>query len=182
MEVGSENSLWQATGIELDTSPTLQDEIQTDVVIVGAGFTGLSAALQLSENNTNVVVLDKYDVGFGASGRNGGQVNPMLPYNSPEDIQKIIGNHFFENLCQASLNSADALFELIEKYKIDCDARQKGWLRVDHCEKARKTSLHNAEGWIKYGAKMEPVDQTEVERLSGTSFYKSGIIAEKGGH
>ena len=181
MEVGSENSLWQATGIELDTNPILEDEIHTDVVIVGAGFTGLSAALQLSENNTNVVVLDKYDVGFGASGRNGGQVNPMLPYNSPEDIQKIIGNHFFENLCQASLNSADALFELIEKYKIDCDARQKGWLRVDHCEKARKTSLHNAEGWIKYGAKMEPVDQTEVERLSGTSFYKSGIIAEKGG-
>ena len=181
MEVGSKNSLWQATAINLDANPTLEDEIQTDVVIVGAGFTGLSAALQLSENNTNVVVLDKYDVGFGASGRNGGQVNPMLPYNSPEKIQQYIGNHFFENLCQASLNSADALFELIAKHKIDCQARQKGWLRVDHCEKARKTSLHNAEGWIKYGAKMTPVDGAEVERLSGSKLYKSGILAERGG-
>jgi len=181
MEVGSENSLWQATAIKLDANPPLVEEIQTDVVIVGAGFTGLSAALQLSENHTNVVVLDKYDVGFGASGRNGGQVNPMLPYNSPEKIQQYIGNHFFENLCQASLDSADSLFELIAKHKIDCQARQKGWLRVDHCEKARKTSLHNAEGWIKYGAKMKPVDHAEAERLSGSSVYKSGIIAERGG-
>jgi len=181
MEVGSENSLWQATAITLDSNPTLADEIHTDVVIVGAGFTGLRAALHLSENKTNVVVLDKYDVGFGASGRNGGQVNPMLPFNSPENIQKLIGNHYFENLCQASLNSADALFEMIAKHKIDCQARQKGWLRVDHCEKARQTSLHNAEGWIKYGAKMEPVEQAEVERLSGSSLYKSGIVATRGG-
>lgn len=181
MEVGSENSLWQATAISLDPNPTLEDEIHTDVIVVGAGFTGLRAALHLSENKTNVVVLDKYDVGFGASGRNGGQVNPMMPFNSPENIQKLIGNHFFENLCEASLNSADALFELIEKHKIDCQARQKGWLRVDHCEKARKAARHSAEGWIKYGAQMEPVDQAEVERLSGSKLYKSGIIAAKGG-
>jgi len=181
MEVDSKSSLWQATAINLDANPTLEDEIHTDVVVVGAGFTGLRAALHLSENKTNVVVLDKYDVGFGATGRNGGQVNPMLPYNSPEDVQKLIGHHFFENLCQASLNSADALFELIKKYDIDCDARQKGWLRVDHCEKARKISLHNAEGWIKYGAQMEAVDQATVEKLSGSQFYKSGILASTGG-
>ncbi len=181
MDQSSMNSLWKATATKLDANPNLEDEIHTDVVVVGAGFTGLRAALHLSENNTQVVVLDKYDVGYGASGRNGGQVNPMLPFNSPETIQKLIGHHFFENLTEASLNSADALFELITKYKIDCQARQHGWLRVDHCEKARKVAIHNAEGWIKYGAELISLEQTEVQRLSGSKLYKSGIVAPKGG-
>lgn len=175
------NPLWRETATQLDANPTLEDEIQTDVVVVGAGFTGLRAALHLAENNTQVVVLDKFDIGYGASGRTGGQVNPMLPFNSPEQIQKLIGNHFFENLTQASLSSADALFELIESHDINCQARQKGWLRVSHCEKAHKIALHNAEGWIKYGAEFVPVDEAEVQRLSGSQLYKSGIVAPKGG-
>lgn len=175
------NSLWRATANDLESNPTLEGDIHTDVVIVGAGFTGLRAALELSENKTNVVVLDEFDVGHGASGRTGGQVNPMMPFNSPDKIQKLLGYDFFENLTQASLNSADALFALIEKHKIDCQARQKGWLRVDHCEKARETALNAAEGWIKYGAELNPISGDEVQRLSGSSLYKSGIVAPKGG-
>ena len=181
MNQTSINSLWWATANKLDPNPMLEDEIHTDVVVVGAGFTGLRAALQLSENNTNVVVLDEFDVGYGASGRTGGQVNPMMPFNSPEKIQKLLGYEFFENLTQASLNSADALFELIEKHKIECQARQKGWLRVNHCEKARGAALSAAEGWIKYGAELNPIEGAEVQRLSGSTLYKSGIVAVKGG-
>ena len=181
MNQTSINSLWRATANQLESNPTLEDEIHTDVVVVGAGFTGLRAALHLSENNTNVVVLDEFDVGYGASGRTGGQVNPMMPFNSPEQIQKLLGYDFFENLTQASLNSADALFELIEKHKIDCQARQRGWLRVNHCEKARKAALNAAKGWIKYGAELNPIEGAEVQRLSGSTLYKSGIVAAKGG-
>lgn len=181
MDDGILNSLWQDTAHKVVANPALADEIQTDIVVIGAGFTGLRAALQLAENNTQVVVLDKFDVGYGASGRNGGQVNPMLPFNSPEQIRKFIGNHFFENLTQASLNSADALFEFISKYDINCQARQNGWLRVDHCEKSRKVALQNAQSWIKYGAELFPLDETEVWRLSGSRHYKSGIVAPKGG-
>ena len=52
---------------------------------------------------------------------------------------------------------------------------------MDHCDKARKISLHNAEGWVKYGAEMIPLDEPDVRRISGSKLYKSGIVAPKGG-
>jgi glycine/D-amino acid oxidase-like deaminating enzyme len=56
----------------------LTDDIEEDLVIVGAGFTGLSAALHLAEAGLSVVVLEAKEIGWGASGRNGGQVNPAF--------------------------------------------------------------------------------------------------------
>jgi glycine/D-amino acid oxidase-like deaminating enzyme len=56
----------------------LTDDVESDVVIVGAGFTGLSAALHLAEAGLSVVVLEAKEIGWGASGRNGGQVNPAF--------------------------------------------------------------------------------------------------------
>ena len=70
------NSLWSATANETPTCPTLTSELEADVAIVGAGFTGLSAALHLAELGKQVVVLEAQTPGWGASGRNGGQVNP----------------------------------------------------------------------------------------------------------
>lgn len=87
MDNNTPHSLWQETATKLSANPTQEGELHTDVVVVGAGFTGLRAALYLAENKTQVTLLDKFDVGYGASGRNGGQVNPMLPFNSPERIR-----------------------------------------------------------------------------------------------
>ncbi len=126
-------SLWVHTAAAIDPCPPLTDDVDCDVTIVGAGFTGLRAALALAEAGSRVVVIDAGDVGWGASGRNGGQVNPMLPFNGPDQLHKLLGPSYFERLTQASLNSADELFALIRRYQIDCDARQHGWLRVDHC-------------------------------------------------
>ena len=91
----------------------------------------------------------------------------MLPFNTPERIRKLVGPRYFESLTAASLNSADELFRLIEKYRIDCQPRQNGWLRVDHCDKARRISQKNAEVWNRYDAEMHPVEDEEVRRLSG---------------
>lgn len=175
------DSLWFDTAIELEPSPVLEGETNTDVVVIGAGFTGLRAALSLAEAGSRVMVLDAFDIGWGASGRNGGQVNPMLPFNTPEQIRKLVGPKFFESLTAASLNSADELFELIKTYDIDCQPRQKGWLRVDHCDKARKVSQSNAEKWNRLGADMHTVEDEEVKLLSGSKIYRSGIVAPRGG-
>ena len=91
-------------------NPQLSGDLHTDVAILGAGFTGLRAALALAEAGTSVVMLDAGDVGWGASGRTGGQVNPMLPFNSPEGLRRILGQTYFERLTETSLNSADELF------------------------------------------------------------------------
>jgi len=175
------DSFWAHTATPAELNPPLTKSIKTDVVIIGAGFTGLRAALTLAEASTQVTVLDAADVGWGASGRTGGQVNPMLPFNTPDKIRQLVGDTHFELLTQASLGSADELFDLIRKHDIDCQARQNGWLRVDHTPKVQALSVANAETWNQYGAEMIPVDADEVEKISGTSAYYSGVVVPKGG-
>ena len=125
-----QTSLWRESPEKTPGNPSLEGQIFADVAVVGAGFTGLRAAAVLAESGVNVVVVEAKDVGWGASGRSGGQVNPMLPFNSPERIRQIVGDDKFEAVSKASLNSATELFEFIEKYQIRCGARQNGWLRV----------------------------------------------------
>lgn len=174
-------SLWSKTATPLEPSPALLEDQNCDVTIIGAGFTGLRAALKLAEAGLKVIVLDAGDVGWGASGRSGGQVNPMLPISDPDKLHNLVGTKYFESITETSLNSADELFELIEKYQIDCQARQHGWLRVNHSEKVIKQTTHNAEKWNRYGANMRFVEGNELQTLTGSSVYKTGILTPEGG-
>ncbi len=178
---GTEDSLWAATVSKRYAGVPLAEDVTCDVAVIGAGFTGLRAALDLSEAGSTVTVVDAGGVGWGASGRNGGQVNPMLPVYQPNDLMKAVGATYFERLAEVSLGSADALFDLIRKYDIACDARQKGWLRVDHCPKARETARKGARLWAEYGADFQFIDGDEVRRLSGSPAYDSAMLAPKGG-
>jgi len=76
---------WNAAGEAKPNHPKLNGVHDADVVIIGGGFTGLSSALFLAERGKTVVVLEARHVGFGASGRNGGQVIPGLKHD-PEDL------------------------------------------------------------------------------------------------
>ena len=75
-------SLWAATAIAGPRTPALAETVKVDVLIVGAGYTGLSTALHLVDRGASVCVLDAQEPGWGASGRNGGQVNPTLKPDS----------------------------------------------------------------------------------------------------
>lgn len=175
------SSLWADTSVPSVTHEQLVGEIIADVTIIGAGFTGLRAALKLSEAGVKVVVLDAGDVAYGASGRTGGQVNPMLPFNTPEKLKKMLGNTYFERLTETSLESADELFAVIKNYQIDCQARQNGWLRVCHSKRALKDAKAGVAEWNQYGANMEIIGRDELEKRSGTKAYHAGVITPKGG-
>lgn len=162
-------------------NPQLSANITCDVAVIGAGFTGLRAAHKMAEAGRDVVVLDAADVGFGASGRNGGQVNPILPFNGPEQVSRLVGPEYFQRLTKVSLASADSLFAYIEKHQIECQARQHGWLRVDHCAKAKSVSRTNADAWNNHGADIEFVEGTRLQELTGSTAYQSGILAPRGG-
>ena len=175
------NSLWAFNAPPIETNPTLSESIQADVTVVGAGFTGLRAALELAKSGSSIVVLDARDVGWGASGRNGGQVNPMMPFNSPQKLRKLVGDKFFERLTEVSLNSADELFKLIRDNQIQCQARQNGWLRVLHSPKAKKSAFADVSSWNNFGAGMQILERDEVKRLSGSPVYTSAVLTPRGG-
>ena len=175
------DSLWVETAARTDPNPPLEGDASADVVVIGAGFTGLRAALELAEAGSRVRVLEAADVGWGASGRNGGQVNPMLPFNKPDQLRKLLGTNCFERITDASLNSANELFALIKKYRIDCQPRQHGWLRVNHSTRAHRESLANVRGWNELGADMHVVGQDDLRRMSGTSAYRTGVVTPAGG-
>ncbi|MEL6597227.1 MAG: FAD-binding oxidoreductase [Pseudomonadota bacterium] len=176
-----QTSLWRESPEKTPGNPSLEGQIFADVAVVGAGFTGLRAASVLAESGVNVVVVEAKDVGWGASGRSGGQVNPMLPFNSPERIRQIVGDDKFEAVSKASLNSATELFEFIEKYQIRCGARQNGWLRVLHSESAYKAAQTECANWNSIGGDMHLIEGAEVARLSGSNRYKAGVVTTQGG-
>ena len=172
---------WADTAPASDLHPALVGETRSDVTVIGAGFTGLRAALHLAQAGTSVTVLDAGDVAFGASGRSGGQVNPMLPFNTPASLRRMLGDTYFERLTETSLNSADELFELIKTYQIDCQARQNGWLRVLHSDRALRQAREGVEAWNAHGAGMEIIGREEVATLSGSQVYSAGVITPRGG-
>ena len=139
-------------------------------MIVGGGFTGLRAALHLAEAGT-----------CGASGRSGGQVNPMLPVAAPDDLRQAVGPKYFERMAQTALQSADDLFAFIRAYRIRCDARQNGWIRVDHCATARQVARRNARLWNAHGADFTFLEREDVTRLTGAEGYRTGKLAARGG-
>ena len=174
-------SLWADTAPEVPRNPPLAGDVRADVTVIGAGFTGLRAALFLAEAGVSVVVLDAGDVGFGASGRTGGQVNPMMPFNSPDRLREMLGDEVFGRLAKASLGSADELFALIETYQIECQARQKGWLRVLHTDAARRQAEADIVAWNAHGAGMRMVEGEDLHRLSGSRAYRAAVLTPRGG-
>lgn len=175
------NSLWRQTAAIEYSGDVLEDDLTSDVVVVGAGFTGLRAALLLAEAGTDVVIVDAGDVGFGASGRNGGQVNPMLPVAHPDDLLEAVGRTYADRMTEMSLQSADEVFALIERHQIRCDARQLGWFRADHCRAARDRARASARAWNATGASFEFVDGDDVRRLTGSPVYESAVLTKAGG-
>jgi glycine/D-amino acid oxidase-like deaminating enzyme len=151
------------------------------VALVGGGFTGLRAALALAEAGSDTVVLEAAETGWGASGRTGGQVNPLLPESTPESVTALIGARAAEKLWRVALDSADEVFALIQRYGIHCDARQEGWLRVAHCRSAARTWTRQCESWIRAGAEIEIVEGARLAALTGTTAFAMGALTRRGG-
>ncbi|MEL0638606.1 MULTISPECIES: NAD(P)/FAD-dependent oxidoreductase [Marinomonas] len=173
-------SLWADTAIAASPLNKLSENTRADVVIVGAGITGLRTALELSEKGLNVVVLESKEPGWGASGRTGGQVNP-LAHDTPEKICAHLGQRAGMGVVDAYVNSADEVFALIKKHNIECDAEQNGWLRVAHCNRAVKQLESMSTAWQKVGLDISYVEGAELHRLMGTKTYGTATLTPKGG-
>ncbi|MFZ1387455.1 MAG: FAD-binding oxidoreductase [Thiolinea sp.] len=123
-------SWYAATANSLPNFPKLEGAITADVCIVGAGYTGLSAALHLAEAGYKVVLLEAHRVGWGASGRNGGQVGTGLNKDQAE-LESMFGKTQAKALWDLSLEAVNLCKELIHKHQISCDL-QAGIIHADH--------------------------------------------------
>ncbi|WP_333712984.1 NAD(P)/FAD-dependent oxidoreductase [Yoonia sp.] len=174
------NSLWSATACRVPDYPAVQGDLTADVAVIGAGFTGLSAALHLAEQGVDVVVLDAQQPGWGASGRNGGQINPGFK-DGPTGILKTYGAARGARMIAFAGGAADLVFDLCARHGIACDAVRPGWIRAAHSEKGLRDLHALAQDWQDRGVPFAVLDRDAIAQLSGTDSYRGGVVDPRGG-
>lgn len=178
-------SLWQATAPQGPDLPTLGGRLEADVAIVGAGFTGLSTAIHLAEADpaARVVLLEAEEPGFGASGRNNGQVIPTLTRPDPDDLVAWLGPERGERLVALIRDSAAFTFALVRRLGIACDAVQAGWIQPAHSpDRFERVSRRRFEQWARRGAAVELLARDRLASLLGSEAWFGGWMARTGGH
>lgn len=180
MEDDSANSLWAATAALPADTPPLAGETRVDVAVVGGGYTGLSAALHLAEAGAKVALLEAREPGWGASGRNGGQVIPGLKYD-PDELVARLGPETGERLAAAAGGAADLVFDLVRRHAIDCQAQRSGWIHACHSATAMRRAESRAAQWHRRGVAIRVLDAKEIAELLGTSEYVGGVLDPRGG-
>ena len=115
-------SWYAATANENAPYPALESDVVADVCLVGAGYTGLSAALHLAEAGLRVVVLEAHRAGFGASGRNGGQLGSGQRKDQTE-LEPMVGREDARKLWDMGEDAKSLVKDLIVRHRIDCDLK-----------------------------------------------------------
>ncbi len=176
-------SLWVATAEKTPKTTSLSEEKTADIVIIGAGILGLSTALHLSEQGqTNVICLEASEIGWGASGRNNGQVIPGLKYD-PDTVREKLknDNNSAEALIQCSGDAPALVFSLIRKYQINCEAVHKGWVQPAPSNRAEKEIISRVKQWQALSAPVEMLDKDTLSKKLGTDWYQAAWLDKRGG-
>ena len=175
------NSLWAAVTPAGPEFPELVGAELADVVVVGGGFTGLSTALHLREAGVDVAVVVAMEPGWGASGRNNGQVIPTLSRPDPEDI---VARHGAagERFVGLLRDSASTLFDLARRYDIQAEQEQAGWVQPVHSPGRIKIAERRVRQWSKFGAPVELLSRDQVRDMLGSDAWYGGFWNRTGGH
>ena len=160
--------------------PALAGELRADVVVVGGGFTGLSAALHLAELGMSVVLLEARDPGWGASGRNGGQVNPGLKHD-PSVTQRDFGAERAARMVTFAGNAPDFVFELVRRLQLECAATRCGTLRAASHPKHLAKLRISAGQYERLGAPVEFLERDAIAAATGTTRYAGALLDHRGG-
>jgi glycine/D-amino acid oxidase-like deaminating enzyme len=167
-------SLWSATCEEKRVeAPKLAGDVTADVAVIGGGFTGLSAALCLAETGARVALLEAHEIGWGGSGRNGGQVIPGLKLD-PSEMRAKWGEERGASIARAVGAAADAVFARIERHAIRCAPVRAGWIQAAHAAPALERTLRRCREWQQQGEPVEILDGAAIADRLGTQEYVGG--------
>lgn len=156
--------------------------LKCDVCVIGGGFTGLSSALHLAEKGYDVILLEAQRVGFGASGRNGGQVGVGQRVDQ-DTLEEDLGKTLARTLWDISLDSVQLVRELAQTPEVDCPFHD-GIIHADHRQLYVKDSFAYAEKLqTEYDHhSIRALDQAEIQQLVGSSAYYGGTLDTASGH
>jgi glycine/D-amino acid oxidase-like deaminating enzyme len=180
---GLPSSLWAATACAAPTYAAPAADRRAQVVVVGGGYTGLSTALHLAKGGAEVVVLEASEPGWGASGRNGGQIIAGLKHD-PDTLEKAFGPRLGSAMTQTMGGSADLVRSLIEHYRIDCHARFTGWIQGGHGAKPYGALVvPRCTQWRQRGVAARLLDRRQMAAALGSApdAYYGGWFDPRGG-
>ncbi|SDQ76891.1 FAD-binding oxidoreductase [Pseudovibrio sp. Tun.PSC04-5.I4] len=175
-------SYYAATVNKQLSFPTLRGDHSCDVCVIGAGYAGLSAALHLAQRGYSVKLLEAHRVGWGASGRNGGQLGSGQRLEQ-EDLENLVGLERAKALWTLSEDAKDLVKNLIQTHQIECDLKP-GILHADHKKSYVKHSQQLAEKMQRdYGYdQIEFVDKAKLLQMLDTTAYHGGMLDRGAAH
>ncbi len=175
-------SYYAATANQLDLGLTsLEGDVQADICIIGGGFSGISTALSLVERGYKVAVIEQNLIGWGASGRNGGQLIGGI--NGESRLLKQHGKELAQRLFEFGYRGHEIIEQRIQKYNIQCDFK-KGYIDVAPKKRQLEALYSWHEELLAYGMQeqLRLVAQQDMSDVLGTDSYVGGMINNRNGH
>lgn len=174
------HGLWEQSAPPAPATAALRSGIDVDVAIVGAGFTGCSAAVHLAEGGASVAVLEAVEIGFGGSGRNSGLVNAGL-WVMPDQLPAALGDVYGERVLEMLGNGPRLVFDLVDRHAIACELERNGTL---HCAVGLKGVAEVKERerqWQARGAPVRVLDAAQTAEKLGTTAYLGSLLDLRAG-
>jgi gamma-glutamylputrescine oxidase len=176
------DSYYLASAGDYQPRPALQGDTTADICIVGGGFSGLSAAVACAEAGLSVVLLEAEQVGFGASGRNGGQMIPGFNM-AGDDLVNLVGEDTGQRLYRLAISARDRVYTRIARHNIDCDLRP-GHVHLAAKERDFGHLRHEVEfsNRMLGGGEAILIPASEVGQYVNVGGYHGAIFIPRGGH
>ncbi len=174
-------SLYAETARAAPETPPLDGDRRADVCVIGGGFTGLSTSLHLAEQGVDVVLLERNEPGWGASGRNGGQVNPGLKPN-PDQVEADFGPDLGARMVEMSWNAPNVVFDLIARHQIQCEASQTGTMRAAFQQRDVPDIESAYQQGVRRRMPVELLTREAMRARTGTGRYLGALLDHRGGH
>jgi len=174
-------SYYAATANQKLSFDQLRSNIKTQICVIGGGFTGLNTAINLAKKGYEVVLIESEQIGWGASGRNGGQL--ISGFSFSDHFEKKGIEDDIKNMWQLGAKSADLVRERISEFSIECDLKD-GFIDVATNRKHMDDLINRCSEWNDsgYHHELQLVDEIQVKKYVNSEAYVGGLIDSGSGH
>ncbi|MCA0873256.1 FAD-binding oxidoreductase [Seohaeicola saemankumensis] len=176
----AEVNLWQLTCAEQIDAPPLDRDLTVDLVVIGGGFTGCSAALHAAQDGARVALVEAQQIGHGGSGRNVGLANAGL-WLPPDDIRAHMGQGAGDRLIGLLAGAPDLVFALIDRHAITCEPMRSGTLHCAHSAKGLKDLQNRHAQLAATGAPVRLLAADETARRTGSDRFHGALFDPRAG-